>query len=164
MSAKDALNKYYENQMPKVKKPRRKNAKPEAELELHIVALFKELKFSMSKVESKAVYSVSAGTYLRGQTAAGMSDYVGCDPSGMGAFVEIKAPGKRATLKPHQRAFLEEKIGKGAFACCVDSTDLLYQTWTEWMHRRSMDHLLARTYLLRALPRQGSMDDSFDLA
>jgi hypothetical protein len=166
MSARDALNKYYQNQLPKERKaPRKKrNAKPEAELEKHIRALFVELKFSMNKIESKAVYNVQAGTYLRGQTDAGVSDYVGCDPSGYGAFVEVKAPGKRSTLKPHQRAFLEDKINKGAFACCVDSVELLYKTWHEWQVRRLMEKMLARTYLLRALPRQGNMEDSFDLA
>lgn len=164
MSAKDALNKYYQRQMPKPQKPRRKNQKPEAELEKHIKALFIELKFSMNKVEAKAVYNPHAGTYLRGQTEAGVSDWVGCTPDGCGCFVEVKAPGRRSTLKQHQRIFLETKIKLGAFAACVDSTELLYSTWTEWQHRRLMDPMLSRNYLLKALPRQGQMDDSFDIA
>jgi hypothetical protein len=164
MSAKDALNKYYLNQMPRPSKPRRRNKKPEAELEKHIKALFIELNFSMNKVEAKAVYNPRAGTYLRGQTDAGVSDWVGCTPDGFGCFVEVKAPGRRSTLKPHQRIFLEAKINCGAFAVCVDSTELLSSTWFAWQHRRAMDPMLARNYLLKALPKQGAMDDSWDIA
>jgi hypothetical protein len=115
---------------------------------------FKENGWSMHVIESKAVYNFEAGRYDHGQTEPGVSDSFGCAPDGTGSFVEFKAPGKRSTLKDHQRQFLMSKIARGAFAACVDSVRCLEDAWKEFEHRRKMDPQLAKAFLFRHLPKQ----------
>lgn len=111
--------------------------------------------FSCHVVESKAVYSHSAGRYLGGQTSVGFSDIVGVTPNGIAAFIEVKAPGRLSTAKPHQIAFLLSKAKLGAFAVVVDSVDLLERVYQEFEHRRKMSPDLGKNLLLRRLARDG---------
>jgi hypothetical protein len=156
VGAKDALMRYYQRQVKELEReqrPKRKNAKPEFELKKAVMKWLGENGFSCHTIESKATYSFSASRYLSGQSEPGMSDIVGCTPDGIGAFIELKAPGRRSTLKEHQREFLVSKIKLGAFAVCVDSVKALEEVWTEFQHRRRMEPMLARTILLRHLPQ-----------
>ena len=105
------------------------------------------LGFSCDVVESKAVYSAQAGRYLNSQAVAGFPDIVGCDALGRALFIEVKASGKRSTLKEHQRRFLIEKIDKNAFAVCVDGPDLLLKFYREWHQVEAK-----KAYLLKVLP------------
>ncbi len=161
MSAKDALDRYYRKQAGMVTKPKRApNKSPEADLEKLLRLQFVALGFSMNKIEAKAVYNHDAGRYVSGQAEAGVADYFGCCPDGMGCFVEVKAPGRRSTLKAHQRLFLVEKISKGCFAVCVDSVELFCKTWAEWdrLRRRYQKHI-AIQFLLAELPKDKQPDD-----
>lgn len=127
MSAKDALNRYYKRQMGRDKrdqKPKRKNAKPEKFLEKEVLAWASSKAIHLHVVEAKAVYSQSAGRYLRGQAEAGLPDLIG-NIEGLSVWIELKAKGRRSTLKPHQQAFLIAKIEQGCFAACIDSVDQL---------------------------------------
>lgn len=155
MSAKKALERFYERQLrelERVQSPRRRNAKPEQEVVRAMLAWLREQRFSCHVVEAKAVYSARAGRYVSSQTTPGFSDIVGACPNGLAAFVEVKAKGKRHTLRAGQRAFLRDKINAGAFAVCVDSVQCLEQVWIAFEHRWRMEPQLAKALLLRHLP------------
>lgn len=91
----------------------------------------------MSVVESKAVYSVKSGRYLRGKAEHGHSDLSSVTPTGIACFIEVKARGKRHTLRPSQWKFLMDRIEVGAFACCTDSAEMLESLYDEFEHRRN---------------------------
>lgn len=158
MSAKDALNRFYAKDMQRQEKertgtPHRRNEKPEWEQTVKpCMKWFKTNGFSMTKVESKAVYCFQSGRYLTGQAEAGFSDAAGCTPDGIGAFIEFKAPGRRSNLSEGQRAFLMEKILKGAFAVVVDSTTCLEKIWIEFQSVRRHGKQMGVNLLLRHLP------------
>lgn len=150
-----ALESYYERQQKELEseqRPRRKNQKPEFEVKKAVMAWLKERGFSCHVIEAKATYSQAAGRYVSGQTEPGVADIFGCTPEGVAVFIELKAPGKRYTLKAHQRDFLKTKIQAGAFAVCVDSVECLEQVWNAFEHRRKMEPKLATALLLRHLP------------
>lgn len=156
MSAKHALNRYYAKLMREQERERspRRNSKPEHEVKVRVMHWLEANGFSCDVVESRAVYSKAAGRYVNGQTRKGFSDLTGCAPDGTAVFIELKAPGRRSTLRPEQREFLMSKIQCGAFALVVDSVHYLTDAWTEFTHRRRMDPQLARAFLLRHLPAQ----------
>jgi hypothetical protein len=156
-STKAALHKYYAKDAKKTDRAmngsKRKNERPEFELTAKPCWKWFDLhKFSMSIVESKAVFNAEAGRYVDGQAESGFPDAVGCTPTGIGAFVEFKAPGKRASIRPGQYMFLMEKISKGCFAVCTDSVDYLAKAWGQFLHLRAMDPILAINFLRRELP------------
>lgn len=138
--------------------PRRKNARPEMDLvQKPCKAWFRRSGWSMFIIDAKAEWNAAAGTFISSsQVEPGFSDSVGCTPDGTAAFVEFKAPGKRATLKPHQRAFLEDKIRKGCFAICVDSVEGLADAWERFKGSRAIERQLGINFLLRHLPLEPS--------
>lgn len=161
MSAADALNKYLTRQLPREQKPKRSNAKPEFEVKKLVMRWLEANNFSCDAVESKAVYSHAAGSYVRGQAVAGFSDIVGvCNFGGAACYIELKAPGKRSTLKPHQRDFLMHKITLYAFAVCIDSIDDLADVYSRWLRFYRLGQLQeARALLMRHLPKAKDTGD-----
>lgn len=156
MSAKDALNKFYRKQMAaqeRAQGPRRKNTRPEFEVKKAVLAWLKENGFSCHAIEAKAVYSYEAGRYLSGQTVPGVADIFGSTPDGIACFIELKAKGRKSTLKPHQYEFLVAKIEVGAFAVCVDSVQCLAQVSEQWRALQKTDPPGAKTLLLEHLPK-----------
>lgn len=155
MSAKDALNRFYEREAKRASRKPRKNQKPEFEFKKVCKRWLDENGWCCDVVESKAVYNFEAGRYDHGQAEAGFSDIVGVTPYfGVAAFIELKAPGKRSTLKQHQRDFLLKKIEAGAFAVCIDSTELLDATFRTWCDLRQMRKFeRAKSYLVEQLPK-----------
>jgi hypothetical protein len=156
-STKRALEAYYQklaDQHERSLKPKRKNGKPELAVRSACMEWLRLHKFGCHVVESKAVYSKSAGRYLSGQTTAGFSDITGVTPSGLGCFIEVKRKGARSTLKAHQRYFLISKIELFAFAVCVDSVAMLETIYGEFEYRRKMEPQLAMALLLRHLPTE----------
>lgn len=122
-----AVEKHHAKQ---IKTPRTKpNGKPEKEVSLACMAWLKANGFSCNVVESKAVYSEASGRYMSGQTDPGFSDCVGVHVSSVAVFIEFKAKGRLSTLRPAQKAFLRDKIKHNAFACVVDSVEMLAETW-----------------------------------
>lgn len=153
MSAEDALYKYSRRNSG-IKKPRKENSSPEKEVEKEVQKWCEEKGFDISVVESKAVFSRAAGRYLRGQTKAGFSDMAGVCPDGTGAFIELKAKSRLNTISHSQFEFLLSKIRKGAFACCVDSANLLNDIFLSWSSLREKDSESAKSFLISALPCQ----------
>jgi hypothetical protein len=150
-SAMRALLSYNKKQIKKSvkKKKKRTGVTPEKMVEKDVMHWLSTNGFSCNVVESKAVYSAQSGRYLRGQTDAGFPDICGCSPNGLGVFIELKAKGRRSTLKDHQRAFLIDKINRGAFAVCVDSVDCLRDISLKFKHS---DHEARKELLLNHLP------------
>jgi hypothetical protein len=144
MSAKDALLKYHAKHAAGVKRTQsragKKNGKPEKVLEKQVLTWASNHAIHLHVVESKAVYSASAGRYLRGQAEAGLPDLIG-NIEGLSAWIELKAKGRRGTLKEHQREFLVRKIEQGCFAVCIDSVDQLASVLAAFLSTPSSDRV-----------------------
>lgn len=142
-----------------------KNKKPEDEVVKAHREWFKTMRFSMTIVESKATFSVSANKYLHSQAEVGASDSYGNDSFGMAAYVEFKAKGKLSTLSRGQRLWLIEKIKTNAFACCSDSvgrTESYYREWRMLVNANRSHH--AREWLMSALPTEPKNQIEDDLS
>lgn len=125
------------------KEPARKNQAPEKEFSKRIVPYLKSIGFSVVSVESKAVFSESIGRYMHGQAKAGTADLLACSPCGHFCAVELKAPGRRSTLKSHQRDFLVQIISNNGFACVTDSIEHFHNLWTSWSTSKNKEILMA---------------------
>lgn len=152
MSAADALRKYCERQLKAVG-PKRKNKAPEAELQKSALIWLTAKGFTVFSVDSKAVWSKSAGRYLRGQTNIGCSDIVGPCPGGIACFIELKTLGRRSTLREAQRYFLIDKINVGAFAIVADSIESLTDSWENFKKLKQRNEP-TKPYLLSILPEK----------
>lgn len=150
-SVSKAILKYSKKQLPKTKRAT-KNKKPEARVESAILKALKSHGFCVQKVESKATYSASKGAYFNQSAKSGTSDIVGCAPNGLGVFIEVKAPGKLKTLKPHQAIYLMERARTGAFACCSDSVDHVLELFDKWLALRKSSVKDAYRFLLEQVP------------
>jgi len=158
MSVKSALYNYIDRQAKKEAndKPKRKNKTPEYDLQAEIIKTAKKDGFKFYITDSSARWSYEKEGYVSETFESGMSDLTG-DRDGLACYIEIKAPGKRSTLKPHQREFLMRKIGRGCFACCVDSYELITETWDKW--RQSGNYSMV---LIKCLPREPVSRDKDD--
>jgi len=150
MSYKDrirkAIDSYSQREGPKVI-TNRKNEKPEAEFLLLLKKYLHGLGWDMTVIEAKANYSESSGRYTHGAVASGYPDMSGNMPSGLAAYIEVKAPGKRNTIRPAQREFLIGKIGTNCFAIVCDSVKYFEQVHGEWLVASDK-----KSYLLSQLP------------
>lgn len=165
MSVKLALEKFSRRNSG-IKKPRQKRDRaksPEKQTEKEVMAWLEKNGFAVSVVESKAVYSKSAGRYLRGQTEAGFSDIVGVDGNAYAVFIELKAHGRRNTIRASQVEFLKTRISRGAFCVCTDSVDHVSSMYYAWLDMKNKSEDDARKFLLKDLPKAkfGESDDLF---
>ena len=144
-----ALEKHHAKQ---IKTRRTKpNGKPEKAVEKSCLDWLRGNGFSVNVVESKAVFNAQAGRYIRGQADQGFADCVGCFNNGLAVFIEFKAPGRLATLRPAQKAFLREKIDCGAFAVVADSVDRLKEAWATFTDIRRTEGVAQSKDYLRSL-------------
>lgn len=159
-----ALNRFCDREAKRASRPSRKNNKPEFELKKKFIAWLDVNCFECDVVESKGVYNFAAGRYDHGQTKAGFSDIVGVTPyHGVACFIELKAPGKRGTLKSHQRDFLMRKIRREAFAVCTDSIEHFVEIYEVWRRLRSQFKIKqAENFLMMSLPDVKSVTDNLD--
>lgn len=105
---------------------------PEKIVEKEVIAMAKTLGMDLSIVDSKMVYSKNMDRMKESETEKGFSDLTGEDANAIACYIELKAPGKLKTIRPSQRAFLERKIQRGAFAVCVSSAEELYRLYIGW--------------------------------
>lgn len=105
---------------------------PEKIVEKEVMAMAKTLGMELSIVDSKMVYSKNLDRMKESETEKGFSDLTGEDANAIACYIELKAPGKLKTIRPAQRAFLERKIQRGAFAVCVSSAEELYRLYIGW--------------------------------
>lgn len=129
----DAIAKFSEKQIKKQTTRKRRNGSPEKELEKRIKPVIQSLGIFAVVVESKAVYSAAAGMYLSGQTQAGFPDLVGLNNHGTFCAIELKAPGRRSTVRTHQSEFLLNVISRNGFACVTDSVEHFVGIYTKWI-------------------------------
>ena len=132
MSAYDALMNHSRKHMAMYKR-KPKNNRPEKVTERAVMQWLGENGFSCHVVEAKATYNHQAGRYLSGPVEAGFPDIVGCDPHGLGVFIELKAFGRRACVSEGQAYFLKEKIDMGAFAIVVDKVEYLEACYIQFL-------------------------------
>lgn len=134
MSAEKALYKYMSKQAKQSlrdMKPKRRNKKPENAAQADIVKRGRRDGFELYITDSSAKWNSEAQAYVSDVFEKGMSDLTG-DKDAVPCYVEVKAPGKRSTLKEHQRQFLIRKINRGCFVCCSDRYEHLIKLWNKW--------------------------------
>lgn len=155
MSAKTALHNYLSKQLAhNNREPKRKNEKPEKIVERSVLAWCKKHKLDVSVVECKGVYNAKTRTFLHGMTEPGYSDLSGNNQLGMAVYIELKAPGRRSTLRFKQREFLIRKIKAGCFAVVVDSSELLEEIYYQWGNYINKDLFgEAKQYLMGQIPK-----------
>lgn len=137
-----SVEKYQQKQDRILSGPKRKNDKPEKRVETEVMHWLNTRGFSCHVVESKAVFNRKAMAYISGQTVKGMTDIIGCTPEGIAVFIELKAPGKRSSLKTHQRMFIEEKIEKGCLAGVVDGAGSMEMLYAHFMNSKDLKEIL----------------------
>lgn len=152
------LQKQKQKEDKKAQGPSRKNDKPEKKVQQDVLAWCASSGWRISVVESKAVYSITRQRFLRGQARKGFADLVGLTDKGIFVAIELKAPGRRSTLRPDQRTYLQEVIGSGGFAAVVDSAKLLDSIFAQWQ-----SHPDPRLFLRSCLPPEPKRRASWPL-
>jgi len=123
---KVAIGKYLDKNTPKEK---RHNAKPEKEVEEEVLEWCRSCGWDVNVIEAKSTWNERAGRYISQSVTPGYPDISGNTDVGLSIYIELKAPGKRSTLRPEQYSFLLRKINTGCFAVCVDSASYLETIW-----------------------------------
>jgi hypothetical protein len=162
MKHKDSINRaimrYEEKVLGKSSVSKRKNNKPEKEVEKQVLAHARSLKWSVFVVESKSVFSAAAGRYLSQSAQSGFSDVVGLMPCGRFVAIELKSAGRRSTVRESQLSFLKQIISSQGFACVVDSVSCLVSLYSHWLNLKTEKE--KQEYLLASLPIKKSMVDN----
>lgn len=162
MSYKDrvrkAVEKFTIKHSRKSSSIKRKNLKPEKEVQIACVTWMRSLGWDVSIIESKATYDHKSGRYISQSVKAGYSDCSGNTNHGLSIYIEFKAPGRLSTLRFNQREFLLKKIESGCFAVCVDGTSLLKTLWKEFNLAEDK-----KAYLISKLPEVKTKDRELDL-
>ena len=151
---------YSQNQL--IEKPierKRHNNDPEKDVEEKCLLWMRQMNWSVSIFQAKATWSIEQNVWKAQGMRAGTPDCVGCTDTGTGVFIEFKALGRRSTFNLEknyrQREFLIEKINHQAFACVVDSAELLDQTYKKWNYNKQHNwHDQAKDFLMQSLPQR----------
>lgn len=146
-----AMEAHHAKQIKTPRPSRKPNQKPELELQAKMISRLEKIGFFVFSVESKSVWSQSAGRYLNSQTVLGCSDILGIDQNGSFVAVEVKAPGRRSTLRAAQRIFLDKIISRNGFAVCSDSLEHLEKTYQAWLN---LDSHSQKDLLKKDLPKE----------
>lgn len=154
-----AILKHHERAARRDGNSARKNNKPEQSVVKEVLKWAKSRGLDLHVVESKAVYSASAGRYLHSQTSESLPDLLG-NYQGLSVWIECKAKGRVSTLKEHQRAFLARKATQNCFACVTDSVKRLENYFDTFLTLLPEDR---PTYLLSHLKPKKPHSDESDL-
>lgn len=154
-----AVERFHEKDLKEIAKlsgHRKKNQKPEKEVEKACLEWMRIKRWSVQIVESKATYNPHAGRYVSQSTKAGTVDCFGTLPDGVSCFIEFKAPGKLSTFANpknyRQKEYCLEKINTHAFVCVTDSVERLEKVHRAWEMKRLLDKEDAKNFLLEQLP------------
>ena len=138
-------------------RPKRKNASPERDLQQEVLRWMNNNGFHVHNINSSASYSLAAGRYIsQSHAAPGLPDIIGNDNKGHAVYIELKAKGKRSTLKPHQRQFLVNKIKTMCFAICADSIQMINDHYDQWLWTLEDE---CESFLLSLLPPERVQKD-----
>lgn len=132
-----SLGKYLKKQGKKTKSTGRKSAKPEQKAVHEICLWLKTHGFSYDIVEASKFDRHLGRMVVDTKITPGHSDIVATDKYGFSCHIEVKAKGKRSTLKEHQKEFLKHKILNNGFAVCADSSEYLDRAYREWLRIKS---------------------------
>ena len=142
----ESVEKYVEKENRKYA-PKRINKAPEEDVVAAHFNWYELNDWYMKRYESKA--KNINGVWRSSGCAPGTPDTLGSTPFGWLAAVEVKAPGRRSTLRPKQREFLIEVIRRHGFGVCSDSVAYLEKTWAHWL---SLSQPARVAFLLDELP------------
>lgn len=129
---KKSVEKYITKNDPN--RVKRKNSSPERDLQKRVIKHLNSIGWSVDCVDSKATFSQSQGRYISQSHAPGLADIIGNDSDGHSVYIEMKAPGRRNTLREAQREFLLKKIASNSFALVADSLEFIlinHQVWRQ---------------------------------
>lgn len=140
-----AMERHHQKLLPKP--ARAPSTNPERAFAHQLLKHMRANGFSMDIVDS-STFNKQAGYHTQSVHTVGFSDLVGCCLEGRAIYIEVKAPGKRNTLRPAQRVFLTAKINSNAFAIVCDSLQSFDVQWASFL--LSVDR---KRYLLDQLPK-----------
>ena len=126
------MENYINKELPANRNPKRRNQKPEKEVEKAVLDWCRLRGWHVTVVEAKTNFSAASGRYTSQNVAPGFSDIIGNNSYGYLVAIELKAPGKRSTLRPKQREFLQAKIETNCFAIVCDCVEYLQKTYAFW--------------------------------
>lgn len=149
-----AMEKFEDKQRKIDSGPRRKNDDPENLVVKDCLAWMRANNWNVNVYEAKATFSPTAGRWINQSMQPGISDIGGSEATGIGAWIECKAPGCRiaSRLRDNQREFLVNKIHANNFAIVTDSVVYLEKTYQRWLEIRAQDPQRAKVFLLGQLP------------
>lgn len=159
-----AVARYLKKNDPNLQIPKRTNEHPERDLQREIIKWLnsEEMGWSVDNIESRAQFSPSQGRYIIAHQTPGLPDLMGNDQDGRAVFIELKAPGRRNTLRANQRQFLIRKIKTNCFAICADSQDYIFRMYKLWLRTSEGANLLLRELPPERLSEQENSDNLFD--
>ena len=129
---------------------KKKNKSPERLVQDAIIKHLKNLGFFVFEIESKAIKTPKkgGGFFFRSAGAKkGTPDILGVSPSGQFVAIEVKAKGKRSTLRDEQRVFLNRVIDNNGFAMVCDSIEYFTEVFSGYQEARN------KKYLVKCLPQ-----------
>ncbi len=164
-STRRALEKFFERDAKRVEKEngvgssrKKKNEKPEKNVERACVEWMRGMNWEVEIFEAKSTFDPRRGVWRNQSMKAGVCDCLGTMPCGTPVAIEFKALGKLATFSQlkntRQIEYLTRKIEYYAFGAVVDSVDRLIHIYNEWSERSTESKDIARMYLLEMLPRR----------
>lgn len=138
--------------------PKRKNSRPEETVVTDLMLFYKRNKFFIKNYESKA--KNINGVWRTSGLSDGTPDLMGVCPNGYFHANEVKAPGKRSSLRPNQREFLMRVILNNGFAICSDSVEHTKKLYDKWIKEKELKK--KRDLLIQDLPVKRSKDRADD--
>lgn len=130
----DALQNFYSKELKKDSpSKKRKNKAPEKQVVKAILTWGNDNGFDLDVIEASTFDRYKVSMAHDTKVVAGYSDISGNDRFGLACYIEVKAPGRRSTLRESQRFFLERKISSGAFACVTDNISHLHNLYHQWL-------------------------------
>lgn len=127
--------------------------KPEKDVEKFCLEWARNQGWNVNIYEAKSTWNESLGRYINQSIIPGHPDMAGNTDFGLAAYVELKAPGKRSTIRLAQWEFLVAKIETGCFAVCVDSAQALEIYWNGFKAANNK-----KQFLLNVLPKKPKED------
>jgi len=143
-----AMDKFSKKQLKTKRK--KKNENREGPVVLEIKNTLAKVGFDLNGVEAKAVWNPREGRYMSTQAAPGFPDLCGSGPDGESVWIEVKAKGKRHTIRHAQFEFLLNKIKRNCFAICSDNAEYAIAAFNKW---KALNNLDRQNFLISELPK-----------
>jgi hypothetical protein len=124
---------------------------PEKILEQEFLLCLHALGFWVCVYESKAQWSGAAQRFCRQVLPKGHPDLLAVSAEGYPCAIELKAPGKRSTIRADQYTFLQNLISHNVFAVCCDNVDDFESWFRQWISLE--DPSERQAFALELLPR-----------